>query len=76
MIETKARGRRVGSKHYPPEFRAQVVAETRDPNRSIAEVAHSHGLNANLVSMWRSREMGTGVAIRSASPRNVSTGAN
>ncbi|WP_454824934.1 transposase [Paraburkholderia xenovorans] len=76
MIETKARGRRVGSKHYPPEFRAQVVAETRDPNRPIAEVAHSHGLNANLVSMWPSRKMGTGVAIRSASPRNVSTGAN
>jgi len=56
MIETKARGRQAGSKNYTREFRAQVVAETRDPGRSIAEVARSHGLNANLVSIWRRKQ--------------------
>ncbi|WP_082728236.1 transposase [Burkholderia mayonis] len=44
---------RLGSKNYTREFRAQVVAETRDPGRLIAEVARSHGLNANLLSIWR-----------------------
>ncbi|WP_249221564.1 transposase [Cupriavidus sp. KK10] len=29
------------------------MAETLDPTRSLAEVARSHGLNANLVSNWR-----------------------
>jgi transposase len=52
-MEIKAPGRRRGSKNYTNEFRAQVVAETRDPTRSLAEVACVHGLNANLVSKWR-----------------------
>ncbi|MBP0640284.1 transposase, partial [Cupriavidus sp. AcVe19-6a] len=52
-MEIKARGRRRGSKNYAKEFRTQVVAETLDPARSLAEVARSHGLNANLVSKWR-----------------------
>lgn len=30
-----------------------VVAETNDPNRSIADVAQAHGLNANMVAQWR-----------------------
>ncbi|ODV41210.1 transposase [Cupriavidus sp. UYMMa02A] len=52
-MEIKARGRRRGSKNYSKEFRRQVVAETLDPASSLAEVARSHGLNANLVSKWR-----------------------
>lgn len=52
-MEIKAQGRRRGSKNYTNEFRTQVVAETRDPTRSLAEVARAHGLNANLVSKWR-----------------------
>jgi transposase len=30
-----------------------VAAEANDPNRSIAEVARAHGLNANMVAQWR-----------------------
>ncbi|MCZ2896160.1 IS66-like element accessory protein TnpA [Burkholderia thailandensis] len=52
-MEIKAQGRRRGSKNYTNEFRTRVVAETRDPTRSLAEVARAHGLNANLVSKWR-----------------------
>ncbi len=52
-MEIKARGRRRGSKNYTKAFRTQVVADTRDPTRSLAEVARAHGLNANLVSKWR-----------------------
>ncbi|MBP0633639.1 transposase [Cupriavidus sp. AcVe19-1a] len=52
-MEIKARGRRRGSKNYTKAFRTQVVADTRDPTRSLAEVARAHGLNANLVSKRR-----------------------
>lgn len=50
-----ARGRRPGSKNYTKAFRETVVAEANDPVRSIAEVAHAHGLNANMVAQWRRR---------------------
>ncbi|WP_425128550.1 transposase [Burkholderia latens] len=52
-MEIEAQGRRRGSKNYTNESRTQVVAETRDPTRSLAEVARAHGLNANLASKWR-----------------------
>ncbi|MCA7955783.1 transposase [Burkholderia seminalis] len=46
-------GRQPGSKNYTKEFREAVAAEANDPNRSIAEVARAHGLNANMVAQWR-----------------------
>jgi transposase len=38
---------------HPDEFKASVVAECARPGVSIARVALSHGLNANLVHRWR-----------------------
>lgn len=52
-METKAVGRRVGSKNYSKAFRAMVVAQSNDPGRSIADVAQEHGLNANMIARWR-----------------------
>jgi transposase len=52
-METKARGRKAGSKNYSREFRESVVAQANDPSRSIAEVAQEHGLNANMIARWR-----------------------
>ncbi|CAJ0783664.1 transposase [Ralstonia chuxiongensis] len=52
-METKAPGRRLGSKDYSKEFRAIVVAQANDPARSIADVAQEHGLNANMIARWR-----------------------
>jgi transposase len=34
------------------EFKAQVLAECRQPGASVAAVALSHGLNVNLVRKW------------------------
>jgi transposase len=34
------------------EFKAQVLAECRQPGASVAAVALAHGLNANLVRKW------------------------
>ncbi|WP_085488800.1 IS66-like element accessory protein TnpA [Paraburkholderia susongensis] len=52
-METKAVGRRPGSKNYSKAFRAMVVAQSNDPARSIADVAQEHGLNANMIARWR-----------------------
>lgn len=34
------------------EFKAQVLAECRQPGASVAGVALAHGLNVNLVRKW------------------------
>jgi transposase len=40
-------------RRHSPAFKQRVVAECRQPNTSIAEVAMRHGLNLNLVHTWR-----------------------
>lgn len=37
---------------YPKALKAQIVAECSQPGVSIAGVALSHGVNANLVHKW------------------------
>ncbi|ALZ19831.2 IS66 family insertion sequence hypothetical protein [Pseudomonas aeruginosa] len=41
---------------YPKSFKAQVVDECIQPGASVAGVALSHGLNANLVHKWIRRQ--------------------
>ncbi|MEM9316722.1 MAG: transposase [Pseudomonadota bacterium] len=44
--------RKQGSKNYAAAFKRQVVAETFG-GPSVAAVARKHGLNANMVHLWR-----------------------
>ncbi|MPS79696.1 MAG: IS66 family insertion sequence element accessory protein TnpB [Achromobacter sp.] len=37
---------------YPKTLKAQIVAQCSQPGTSIAGVALSHGVNANLVHKW------------------------
>ncbi|WP_427183782.1 IS66-like element accessory protein TnpA [Bordetella bronchialis] len=37
---------------YPKALKAQIVAQCNQPGASIASVALSHGVNANLVHKW------------------------
>lgn len=37
---------------YTPEFKAELVAACRVPGASIAAVAGSHGMNANVLHRW------------------------
>ncbi|WP_459200242.1 transposase, partial [Pseudomonas tremae] len=37
---------------YSKSFKAQVIKECAQPGASIASVALSHSLNANLVHKW------------------------
>lgn len=47
------------------EFKAQVLAECRQPGASVAAVALAHGLNVNLVRKWL---VGRGIKRTSARP--------
>jgi transposase len=40
-------------RRHGAEFRARVLADCEAPGASVAAVAQSHGLNANLVHKWR-----------------------
>jgi len=49
MLDQKpVRKRRI----YSRAFRLQVLAETREPFVSVAEVARRHGMNANVMFNW------------------------
>ncbi|AGE24470.1 ISPpu14, transposase Orf1 [Pseudomonas poae RE*1-1-14] len=39
-------------KSYPKSFKAQVVQECEQPGVSVAAIAMSHGINANVVRRW------------------------
>jgi len=38
---------------HPAELKQQVLAACAEPGASVAQVALTHGLNANLVHKWR-----------------------
>ena len=48
---------------HDAELKRQVLAECAEPGASVARVALSHGLNANLVHKWRRHAAG---AVRPA----------
>jgi transposase len=47
--DAKARQRR----RHDERLKRQVIAECAEPGASVAKVAMTHGLNANLVHKWR-----------------------
>ena len=53
MNEAKKRARR----RYGAELKQQILAECALPEASVASVALSHGINANVVHKWR-RQVG------------------
>lgn len=40
-------------RQYSAAVKARVVAECAEPGASVAKVAMSHGINANVVHRWR-----------------------
>lgn len=39
-------------KSYPKSFKIQVVQECEQPGVSVAAIAMTHGINANVVRRW------------------------
>jgi transposase len=42
-------------RRYGAQLQAQILAECEAPGASVARVAMSHGINANIVHTWRRR---------------------
>jgi transposase len=61
-IEQTGRRRR-----YSQEMKAQVLVECEAPGASVAKVAMSHGINANVVHGWRKLARGSS-AVAVSSP--------
>jgi transposase len=57
-------------RRHGDELKAKVLAECDQPGASVAAVAQSHGLNANLVHKWRQerRERRPRAAATEAAP--------
>lgn len=53
MNEAKKKTRR----RYGAELKQQILAQCAEPGASVAGIALSHGINANVVHKWR-REAG------------------
>ena len=54
-------------RRHGDELKAKVLAQCEEPGASVAAVAQSHGLNANLVHKWR-RERRPQSAATEATP--------
>jgi len=52
-------------RHYSNELKAEVVQTCNEPGASIAAIALSHGINANIVHRWV-RERGDPLAVQQA----------
>jgi transposase len=73
-----AQANRVRRRHSA-EFKQRVLAECDRPAASVAAIALSHGVNANLVHKWRRQSLrGGAVQTRNASfvPVEVAAGAS
>jgi transposase len=51
MEETVAS--RKGRPNYPLEFKRQLAQAAREPKVSVAKLALTHGINANMLFTWR-----------------------
>jgi transposase len=52
-MASEANARHRTRRFYSPELKSQIVAECQTQGASVAGVALSHGINANIVHRWR-----------------------
>jgi len=60
MNESKKKTRR----RYGAELKRQILAECAEPGSSVASIALSHGINANVVHKWRRQACGSLPALQ------------
>jgi transposase-like protein len=62
-MDTMEHTTRRRARQHPAAQRQQVLTECDQPGASVARVAQSHGLNANMAHAWRRREWAVGDLI-------------
>jgi transposase len=55
-MDTMEHATRKKVRQHPAALRQQVLMECDQPGASVARVAQSHGLNANMVHAWRRQD--------------------
>ena len=65
----------VPRRRHGAELKAQILAECDRPAASVAAVAQSHGLNANLVHKWRRQQRAGALAATRAVDKLAVAGA-
>ena len=67
-------GKLCSRRNYSAQFRALVLEQCAAPGASVAKVALSHGMNANIVHRWRreARDSAAAVGVRQFVPVSVS----
>jgi len=71
-----AEERVVSRRRHSAQLRALVLEQCAAPRASVAKVAMSHGLNANMVHGWRKLARGPGVAAAQPAPSLAAAPAN
>jgi transposase len=64
-MASKAPANRPRRRFYSPEFKAQVRQECRQSGASVAGVALSRGINANIVDRWLREPAPTALSVQS-----------
>jgi transposase len=62
MTTTPKRTRR----RHSPELKTKILAECALPGASVARIAMTHGINANIVHSWRKRAHSAAIAAGNA----------
>jgi transposase len=62
MNEAKKKTRR----RYDAELKQQILSQCAEPGASVASIALSHGINANVVHKWRRQSGGALPAVNAA----------
>ena len=63
-----------GRRRHSDEFKAQAVQACRQAGVSIASVALSHGLNANLLRRWLIQRSAASSSLSAPAPVTAATG--
>jgi transposase len=60
--------KKIVRRRHSAELKAQVLSECAQPGASVASVAMSHGINANVVHKWRRTAGAAPLALASFVP--------
>ncbi len=60
--------KRVTRRRHGAELKAQILSECAQPGASVASIAMSHGINANVVHKWRRLENAGSAPVASFIP--------
>ena len=75
-MASEANASRPQRRFYSPELKGQVRQECRQSGASVAGVALSHGINANIVHRWLREHSQTALVLQSQANVNANANAN